>query len=159
MTRSIVFFIKLVGKDRTPIQEYLDAQQFQEGSAMETLSRVPAREFRHGSFLKRSVKLGIGATSTRATPRKSITRSSIDLLETPAQLLGALKAFDMSRSNLMINSDDTIVEEGTKDDVDETPASVPRVSGSKAVLTETVEVEVDEALNRRSSSVLLIEIV
>eukprot|EP00977_Amphora_coffeiformis_P001262 scaffold261_cov170-Amphora_coffeaeformis.AAC.10 len=150
------FFIKLVGKDRAPIQEHLDAQIFQEGSAMESLSRVPAREFRYGSFLKRSVKVNAAANTNRASRRTSITRNSIDLLETPAQLLAALKAFDMSRSNLLIDLEETVVEEETKDQEEETPASVRRVSG-KAVLTETLEVDV--AMDCRSSSVLLIEIV
>lgn len=50
------FFIKLVGKDRDPIQRHLEKGEFEEGSAMDTLSRVPPRGIKFGSFLRGSVR-------------------------------------------------------------------------------------------------------
>lgn len=49
------FFIKLVGADRQPIQRCMDGGNYQEGSAIDSLCRVPRRSIRYGSFLRQSV--------------------------------------------------------------------------------------------------------
>jgi len=50
------FFVKLVGKDRAPIQDKLDRRSFREGSALHSLSQVSPRPIRFGSLLKRSIR-------------------------------------------------------------------------------------------------------
>ena len=51
------FFIKLVGSDRPPIQSFMASGNYQEGSAIDRLCRVPRRSIRFGSFLRRSVMI------------------------------------------------------------------------------------------------------
>ena len=51
------FFIKLVGSDRRPIQSHMASGNYQEGSAIDRLCRVPRRSIRFGSFLRRSVMI------------------------------------------------------------------------------------------------------
>jgi hypothetical protein len=51
------FFIKLVGSDRPAIQNFMASGNYQEGSAIDCLCRVPRRSIRFGSFLRRSVML------------------------------------------------------------------------------------------------------
>jgi hypothetical protein len=72
------FFIKLVGKDRQPIQHSLDNGTFAEGSAMESLSNIPPRLIRFGSYLQRSVRMSCRSscvTGLDASPSASILDS------------------------------------------------------------------------------------
>jgi hypothetical protein len=50
------FFIKLVGSDREPIQRCMDGGSYKEGSAIDSLCRVPRRSIKFGSYLRRSTR-------------------------------------------------------------------------------------------------------
>lgn len=83
------FFVKLVGKDRAPIQEKLDSGTFVEGSAIDSLSQVPPRGVRFGSFLKRSVMMSLRSSNVR----------KLDLNASDGNMKGVLEEFEADHMN------------------------------------------------------------